>query len=110
MRKRVKQQETSEHVSHSEALQCANPLLDFMCQSGFEYSNITSARNIQTVMRSVNNLQKQTNIREYLSKYMSVVRKYVKWLNNLRHFVKNTKQNILYYLCFSMICVSHPLH
>jgi hypothetical protein len=52
--------ESSEHVSHSIVLQCVDTLLDYMGQSGFEYSDITAARKIYTaVKRSLNSSQKQ---------------------------------------------------
>jgi hypothetical protein len=44
--------QSSECVSHSMALQCADTLLDYMGQRGFEYSDIIAARKIHTAMRS----------------------------------------------------------
>jgi hypothetical protein len=52
------EKESSEYVSHSMTLQCADTSLDNMCQTEFQYSDIT-ARKICTAMRSLNGSQKQ---------------------------------------------------
>jgi hypothetical protein len=55
--------ESSERISHSIALQCADTLLDYMGQRRCKYSHITAVRKIHAaVRRSLNSSQKQSTL------------------------------------------------
>ncbi|GBN64195.1 hypothetical protein AVEN_11776-1 [Araneus ventricosus] len=55
-------------ISHSDALQSVETLLDYMGQRGFDYGDITAVRKIcVNIQQEMNKLQKQRRVTDFLS-------------------------------------------